>query len=148
MTVSFIVDIATESPAAELAGRLPLDPGHEAELLRGLRTSAGVLVQVRDTEPPSWSPIKADLGIDATVSVEFQLSKADDVDPQLDAIARLALALLARTPGDAVLHRDFERVLLLRRGDELQVDDTDTLWSDARLALVAGPYRRTALTFS
>ncbi|MBP0455937.1 hypothetical protein JFN87_00260 [Streptomyces bomunensis] len=39
--------------------------------------------------------------------------------------------MLEQVPGDAVLHYRFEDVWLLRRGDELSLNERDALWATA-----------------
>ena len=62
--------------------------------------------------------------------------------------AALGAGLLARLRGDAVLQYHHEIVWLLRRGDDLSLNERDDLWPARRLTLMFHPYRRATHTFS
>jgi hypothetical protein len=48
---------------------------------------------------------------------------------------RLVSDLLDRIPGDAVLHFQYEQIWLLRRNDELSLNERSDIWPPQRLAL-------------
>ncbi|MFB7126463.1 SitI3 family protein [Kitasatospora sp. NPDC056273] len=77
-----------------------------------------------------------------TVSVAFRLGKDTDPSGQQDDMTRLADALLARVPGDAVLHLDYEDVWMVRQDGQLTLSERSDVWPPNRLAAISEPYRR------
>lgn len=90
----------------------------------------------------------SDLGFTPTVSVAFRLGKASEITAQQDDMIRLVSGLLSLFPGDAVLHFEFEVIWLLRRADDLSLNEQDDLWPPRRLALISKPYRRVTYHFA
>ncbi len=89
--------------------------------------------------------MQAQFGFAPAVAVYFGLSRAGDFEAQETAVLRLVLAVLARIPGEALLHVAHEEVWLLRRDGLLTVDDR--LWRPDRLALLDQPHERAQLAF-
>jgi hypothetical protein len=157
MSVTLNLDLATTSSAQSVAetlrevaigtGELPPETT-VAELLSGADTASGMWTCVNAVNPPSWNSVRTDFGMDPTVSVEFALGKSGDVEAQLDHIVRLVAGVLAEVAGDAVLHRDFESVLLLRQGATVRISDRDDEWPASRLAAIGQPYSRAGLGFA
>ncbi|MFF2620054.1 SitI3 family protein [Kitasatospora sp. NPDC058046] len=83
-----------------------------------------------------------------TVSVAFRLGKDTDPFGQQDDMTRLADALLAQAPGDAVLYLDCEDVWIMRQDGQLALSENSDLWPPNRLAAVSGPYRRQVHEFA
>jgi hypothetical protein len=75
---------------------------------------------------------------------------AEQVARELHAVGvvRLVSGLFERVPGDAVPHREFEDIWLLRRGGELTLNEQDDLWPPHRQAALSQPYRRATHTFA
>jgi hypothetical protein len=80
--------------------------------------------------------------------VAFRLDKVTDMSAQQDKMVRLVSDLLDCVPGNAVLHFDFEYILLLRRGGELSLNERSDIWPPQRLAAVHQPYRRATYAFN
>ena len=158
MAISYDLDMATPSPAAEVARELHavaraaglLDASVTPELIvdEGAVTGHGTWIRVGEETPRPWNAVITDLGFTPTVSVTFRLGKTHDMPGQQDDMARLVSGLLTRVSGDAVLHRDFEDIWLLRRGGDLSLNESPDLWPAQRLAAVSQPYRRATHTFS
>ncbi|MEU4082939.1 SitI3 family protein [Streptomyces aureus] len=155
MAIEYDLDIATQSPASEVASWLA-EIGRESgvfdESVTGEQlTEKGVFaytrretcVSVLQQRPPQpWDPIVTHLGFTPTVGVGFRMGKEADTSDQQNDMIRLIAPLLDRIEGDAVLHYQFEVIWLLRRNGELSLNERDDLWRADRLALVPRPYRR------
>jgi hypothetical protein len=100
-------------------------------------------IDVADYDPPD--PVETGFGFAPTIEVYFGLSKAGDFEAQETDVLKLALGVLARIPGDALLHFEHDDVWLLRRGGRLTVNDS--LWKPNQLALLSQPYERAQLAF-
>jgi len=153
MAISYDLEYATDSPAAEVAAQLAevgkgigvFDATVDPELLLdpGANTRHGTWIRVTEVRPPqSWHPVVADLGFTPTVSTVFRMAKNVEVSEQQDDMLRLVLALLERIDGDAVLHYQYESIWLLRKNGELSLSGNDDLWRPHRIHLVTQPYRR------
>jgi hypothetical protein len=158
MALTYSLDIATPTPAAEVAGAL-----HETGVLTGLfddsvtpqrildegvATRFGTWLRVVAAAPRPYHPVVTDLGFVPTVQLAFRLSKEDPIAQQQDDVVRLTLGVLGRVPGDAVLHRELETIWLLRRGGDLTISERDDIWPDRRLAILDQPVRRRTHTFA
>jgi hypothetical protein len=157
MAISYSFALATPVPAADVArelhaaGRLlgVLDASATPEdLLAGAATTLGTWVRVAEAKARSWDPVRNDLGFTPTVAVTARLDTDNDVGAQQDDLVRLVSGLLDRVPGDAVLHREFEDIWLLRRGGEVMVSEQDDLWPARRLAALSQRYRRVTHSFA
>ena len=94
-------------------------------------------VDVSEYDPPD--PVENRFGFVPVVEVHFGLAKFGDFEAQETDVLRLALGVLARVPGDALLHHGHDEVWLLRRGGRLTVNET--LWRPRQLALLRSwPY--------
>jgi hypothetical protein len=78
----------------------------------------------------------------------FRQDKVTDTAAQTDDMTRLVSDLLDHIPGDAVLHFDYDYIMLLRRNGELTLHESDDIWPPDRLATIHQPYRRTTHAFS
>jgi hypothetical protein len=94
-------------------------------------------------DPPD--PIEDAFGFVPAVDVAFILDKFGDFEAQETDMLRLVLGVLARIPGDALLHYEHDEVWLLRSGERLTVNDS--LWTREQLALITQPYERARLEF-
>jgi hypothetical protein len=116
--------------------------------------ASGQLVSVRRIER-HLGTTHDDFGIDPALDVDFyvnQRAEPGDLDALLAQqeaeMVTIALALLDRLPGDAVLHREYDQVFLVRRDGRLVLSDDPDVWMDDLLPLVTQPYQRAALQFS
>lgn len=100
-------------------------------------------VDVAEYDPPE--PVEQEFGFVPTVRGAFGLAKFGDFEAQETDVLRLTLGVLARIPGDALLHYEHDEVWLLRRGRTLTVNDS--LWRPQQLGLLSGPYERGSLGF-
>ena len=152
MAIDYDLDCATSLGVRDVAARLA-EVGRETGVLvpsvTGERLLAGAVtrlgssvVVVAEGTPQPWHPLVAGLGLAPTVAVGFRMAKGVEVSDQQDDMVRLVMPLLERVDGDAVLHYQFERIWLLRRGGELSLDEGDELWPAGRLGLVGRPCRR------
>ncbi|MDH6134732.1 hypothetical protein P3T37_004136 [Kitasatospora sp. MAA4] len=158
MAISYALDIATATPAIQVARALDtvaravglFHASVTPELLvgEGVVTGRGTWIRVGEKTPQPWNPVITDLGFTPRVWVVFRFDKFSDSSGQQDDMVRLVSGLLERVTGDAVLHFDFEVVWLLRRGGELSLNERDDIWPPQRLAAVSLPYRRATYAFS
>lgn len=125
------------------------DPAH---LLHGtvtLRSGLWLSVTPVDEEDPDQpDQIATDFGIHRTVSVGLQLNGAKDPQPQMRDLLALVFAILARVPGDALLHLEYEEAWLLRRSGRLVFNAAEDVWHPDLLAMVPRPDERALLEFS
>ncbi|MEV8036586.1 SitI3 family protein [Streptomyces sp. NPDC086182] len=155
MAIEYDLDIATRSPASEVASRLAeigRDSGVFDESITGAPlTEKGVFAYTRrgtcvtviqQRQPRPGDPIVTKFGFTPTVGVGFRMGRGTDTSNQQDDMIRLMTPLLDRVEGDAVLHYQFEVIWLLRKNGDLSLDERDDLWRPERLALVTRPYRR------
>ena len=151
MAIEFTFEISTPLSAAEVAATLTSTAqGFELlehqvtpqQVLVGVVAGTGTWIRVREQKPEPWQTIPAALGFSPTVAVRFRLDKGTDIPHQQDTIIRLTAALLGDIPGDAVLHREMETAWLLRKGDDITLNERDDLWTVERLAMIPPPYRR------
>ena len=126
--------------------RAPVEP--EWFLDDGVSTDSGTWIRVLDPTVQPWDPLITDLGIRPTVRVAFRLDKRTDLTRQADEIIRMVSELLAKIPGDAVLQYLFETIWLMRRRNDLSLNEDDDLWPAERLALLTQSYRRATYKFS
>lgn len=158
MTISYSLDMAAEHTAVQVAQELCdiartaglFDASITPELVldEGAVTGRGTWIRVGEEKPQPWHPVITDLGFTPTVWVRFQLGRSNEPSEQQDDMIRLVSGLLDRTPGDAVLHFQFEVIWLLRRGSELSLNERDDLWPPHRLAAVSPVHRRATHGFS
>jgi hypothetical protein len=158
MAISYSLDLATPSPAAQVASELhdiarafglfdaSVTPGRVLD--EGVATGLGTWIRVVEARPRPWNAVITDLGFTPTVWVVFRLGKENGATPQQDDMIRLVSGLLDRVPGDAVLHLDYEHIWLLRRGGDLSLSERSDIWPPHRLAALSQRYRRATHTFS
>ncbi|MFE6049973.1 SitI3 family protein [Kitasatospora sp. NPDC056446] len=92
---------------------------------------------------PAWGDLQIGGRVfTLTVLVAFRLGKDTDPSGQQEDMIRLADAVLARVPGDAVLHLDYEDVWMACQDGHLTLSERSDLWPRNRLAGVSEPYRR------
>jgi hypothetical protein len=109
----------------------------------GVKTRSDMWVRVLDYLPPRWGDgVAKALGFTPTVIVPFRLGRSAYTLRQQDDVIRLVSGLLDRVPGDAVLLAEHHEIWLLRRGEEIFLNEDDTAWPERRLALMRQPYRR------
>ncbi|MET8539878.1 SitI3 family protein [Kitasatospora sp. NPDC004799] len=159
MSLSYSLELATPLSVADVARKLNeaaqslrlLSPAVVAETLvgDGAETVYGTLVYVTPMTPLPWgSPQIGEHAFSPTVMVSFDLGKEGDIVGQQDDMARLAVELLARVPGDAVLHYESEAVWLVRLNGELSLSEHSDIWPSNRLSGISGPYRRETYEYS
>ena len=158
MAISYDLEMATPLPVVQIArelsdvalslGLFEASADSEQLLEQGVRTVRGTWTQVFAEKPQPWDPVITDLGITPTVSVMFRMDKMGEISDQQDDMVNLVSGLLNRVPGDAVLEYQSEIIWLLRRGNDLSLNDRDDLWPPRRLAAFSQPYRRATYTFS
>lgn len=157
MAISYSLALATPAPVTDVARELHgvgrtlgvLDASTSTDgVLAGVATGLGTWVRVTEAKARPWDPVINDLGFAPTVSVTFRLDTDNEVGFQQDDMVRLVSGLLDRVPGDAVLHRDFEDIWLLRRGVEVTLNEQDDLWPPHRQAALSQRYRRETHTFA
>jgi hypothetical protein len=112
-----------------------------------LRLTDGMWVWVEVPVITGPDSFVADFGIARAATVNFDVGGTDDPARTIDDMLRLALDLLARAPGDAVLHYEYTDVWLVRRGGQLLLNDVPGLWSPERLAWIPVPYQLAPLAF-
>lgn len=128
-----VVSAIVEAGAGEAAGAVEAHDGTRGRLCGG----GWFDVDVAEYDPPD--PVENRFGFAPMVEVHFGLAKFGDLEAQETDILRLALGVLARVPGDALLHCGHDEVWLLRRGGRLTVNET--LWRPRQLALLRSqPY--------
>jgi hypothetical protein len=108
-----------------------------------LRGGGWVDVDVAEFDPPD--PVERRFGFAPTIAAYFGLAKFGDLVAQEADVLRLALGVLARVPGDALLHLHHDEVWLLRRGGTLTINES--LWRPHLALLPDGPYERAPLAF-
>lgn len=113
----------------------------------GVSQAAGAVCGLRAVEPSPLGEVADDLGLRATARVWWRLAADGDERRQLDSVVGVVAQLLRDAAGDAALIYLDETVMLLRRGEELQVLDRDDLWPPARQALLPEPVQRARLAF-
>ena len=161
MAIDFHLELGAPATPERVAGELLalavegglLPAGTEATDLLGpgavLRAGAWCKVVAANNPFPWPPPVEADFGIVRTCWVAFRLDlRSDAVRPQQDEMVWLCSGLLARLPGDAALHSDYEVLWLLRKEGRLLVSDRDDIWTAERLAMLPQPYERAHLAFS
>lgn len=157
MAISYSLALASPVPAEQVARDLHavgrtlgvLDASTTPEkVLDGATTNLGTWVRVTGAKARPWDPVSNDLGFVPTVVVTFRLDKEGEVSHQQDDVVRLVSGLFEHVPGDAVLHREFEDIWLLRRGGELTLNEQDDLWPPHRQAALSQPYRRATYSFA
>lgn len=118
-----------------------------ARLLNGMVTlHSGLWVDVSAVDQPDHAV--ADLGVEPSVSVWLQVNGTISCDPQRRALLTVALGLLDRVPGNAVLHFEYAEVHFVRRAGRLLLSNRDDVWRQRYLAMVRHPYERTRLDIS
>jgi len=158
MAIDYTLALGTSLPASEVARELHeaardldvIDPSVTLDVLLdpGTVTTAGTWMRVVEAKPSPWNPVAEDLGFVPTVRVVFEPDKTVDHSAQQDDMIRLVSELLARIPGNSVLHSGYEQIWLLRRDGDLSVNERTDMWPPARLALLTQPYRRATHTFA
>src|SRR2546425_7059226 len=106
MAISYNLDIATQSSAAQVArelhgaartiGRFDASVTPEQILDEGAVTGLGTWIRVYEPSPRPWNPVIADLGFTPTVSVVFRMDTLGEVSDQQDDMIRLVSRLLDR----------------------------------------------------
>ncbi|WP_329133559.1 SitI3 family protein [Streptomyces sp. NBC_01476] len=158
MAISHSFSIATAMPPGDVAHALKTIGGDaglftaavtpESLLDPGAVSERGTWIRVVATRPQPWSPVVTDLGIMPSVRVAFVFDKEADLSGQEDDVITVVAGLLRQVPGDAVLLFHDETIWLLRRGDDLSLNERNDLWPPRRLAVVSQPYRRATHAFS
>lgn len=148
MSITYELDLgAATTPGAVLSTIVEVGAGiiTEHDATGGtLRGGGWFSVDAAEYDPPD--PVENEFGFAPTVEVVFGLSKAGDFDSQETDVLRLALGVLNRIPGDALLHYQYSEVWLHRLGGRLTVNDG--LWKPQRLTLLPQPYERRSMAFS
>jgi hypothetical protein len=158
MAIEFDLDLGTPLSPTQVASEL-CEVGRALGLFdatvtpalllgEGATTHRRMWIQVFATDPRPWNVVIVDLGFTPTVTVGFRESQSTDRSAQDDDMILLVSGLLDRVPGDAVLHFQSEEIWLLRRGDELSLNEQEEIWPPQRLAAMHQPYRRATHAFS
>lgn len=132
MAIEYTFQLCTATPAEVISRLLVPEVWH----LTTHKTATGLRITVHHDSRPNLVLCEPEIG------VGFRLDKFEEPGPQYDEIAGHVVTLLTAEPGDAVLQQDFERILLLRRGDELLVGDG--FW---RPDLLPWPFVRTTMAY-
>lgn len=132
--------------AASAVGVLASDDDGPARPGEAFVLSSGANVDVYAHQRPDEA-IKDEFGIDSRAAVRFGMTGSADHDRQEAQMVSIVDALLAQIPGDALLHREFYDILLLRQNGQVFLDADDRWWSEM-LHLVHAPYLRKPLRFS
>lgn len=108
----------------------------------GALTRRGMWIRVLKTKPRPYDPLITDFGITPTVRVAFRLDKTESLSYQEDDIIQLVALLLDRVSGDAVLQYHYEIIWLLRRGDDLTLNNRENkgMWPAHRLSHLRQPF--------
>ncbi|MFJ5234791.1 SitI3 family protein [Kitasatospora sp. NPDC088391] len=85
---------------------------------------------------------KKNTGVAPSVEVWIQPDRERPASPQEEDIVVLAAALLDDISADMVLAFNFETAWLIRRGGDLILHESPSLWPERRLSLIKEPYRR------
>ena len=147
MSITYKLELgAPVAPSAVLGAMVDAGQG----ILDDFKGNKGTLrgggwfdIDVADYDPPD--PVETEFGFAPTIEVYFGLSKSGDFEAQETDVLKLALGILARISGDALLHYEHDDVWLLRRGGRLTVNDS--LWKPNQLALLSQPYDRAQMAF-
>ncbi|WP_068279915.1 SitI3 family protein [Aldersonia kunmingensis] len=154
MAISYSFDIATLASAAEVARELLsiaqssalFDAEVTAETLldSGAKTVHGTWIRVTPATPLNWDRTGESLGFTPTVWIVFRFGRESDNSEQSADKLRIVSGLLDRISGDAVLYfgDGDENIWLVRRNDELTLNELDDIWRPERLALITQPYSR------
>ncbi|MGW4817213.1 SitI3 family protein [Kitasatospora cineracea] len=108
----------------------------------GVPTNLGMFIEISTPEPMPFDVIEEGFGVSSTVHIWFQPDKEIPMNPQLDEIAVLMVALLEEISGDAAITLHSEIGWLIRRNGEIILHEDSELWPEHRLALINTPYRR------
>ena len=133
--------------AAAAAGVLDGVVGGPDPTATTLALTSGLTVELAPPFVSGADPFLADFGFERGASVDFQIDGSRDPGPEYDQLLQLTFALLARVPGDAVLHYGYAEVWLLRRGGQLVLNERPDIWPPDRLAGVPVPYQQAPLAF-
>ncbi|MFI5733374.1 SitI3 family protein [Kribbella sp. NPDC051587] len=115
MAIEYTLQLCTAA-APEVIGRLLELPEVEWQPpVLAFKSATGLRVTVHRDGRPNFVLVEPE------IAVGFRLDKFTDFEPQYAELARHVVTLLTAEAGDAVLQQSFERILLLRRGDDLAV---------------------------
>lgn len=149
-TAELVASAFVELAASQ--GVIPEDTTVDRLTGEGVATRHQLWCRLGEQQPspfPWPRPVEESFGVVATCWVTFQPSPSlGSVRLQQDEMVWLVAGVLARLPGDAVLHWDSEMAWLVRKGGRLVVSDRDDIWTAERLAMLPRPYERAALAFA
>jgi hypothetical protein len=132
--------------AASAAGVVAPDDSRLVRPGEALVLSSGANIDVLSKRQAN-DAIKDEFGIDSRIAVRFGLTRHADYDQQEAQMVSVVDALLKRVPDDALLHRDYYDIFLLRQNGQVYLDADDRWWSEM-LHLIHTPYQRKQLRFS
>lgn len=148
MTISYKLELGasvTEKAVMDAIVAAAPDAIEEYEGYHGSLRNGGYFdVELAEYDPPD--PVEEEFGFAPKAEVYFGLKKLADFEAQETDVIRLSLGVLARIPGDALLHAQHDEAWLLRRGGQLTVNAS--LWKPQQLALLTQPYESDYLGFS
>lgn len=161
MAISFDLEMGPPTTADRLAlafvdlaagqGVVPVGTTPQDLLGEGVETRLRLWCRAGVREPsklPWPRPVEESFGVTASCWLFLRLIRGETpVRSQQDEMVWLAGGLLARLPGDAVLHWDSELAWLVRKGGRLVVSERDDIWTPERLAMLPVPFERGALAF-
>lgn len=148
MSITYRFDLAATVAAHAVVSAIVEAGAGAIEAYEGtkgsLRGGGWFDVDVAEYDPPD--PVQDRFGFAPTINVYFGLAKFGDFEAQETDVLRLALGVLARIRGDALLHFEHDEVWLLRRGEKLTVNES--LWKPQQLGLLRPqPHERGLLAF-
>ncbi|MEV7124343.1 SitI3 family protein [Kitasatospora griseola] len=145
--------MATEESAAEVAARvsrlfvarkLSADPPAVEQLLdnSGAPTALGMRVSVDSPDLLPSGAVAEAFGVPENVRIWVEPSRGELAIRQEDDLVALIAGLLDETVVDIAVTYDYEVGMLIRKGGELTLHEDPLLWTEHRLALIRGTYRR------
>jgi len=140
-------DIARSLRAAALEMDLIPSSTTDADILNGTVTATETWIRVSEQRPNPFNPVVTDFDFSPTVVVWFRMGKETSISLQQDKMIRLVTALLALDESDAILHREYEDIWLLRKNGELTLSNSSDSWTPSRLTSVTTPYERVTHIF-
>lgn len=106
----------------------------------------GMILMAAEVSQRAREWMGATFGLPATLEIGFELDACRDRSSPRTTIIKGTLEFLKQTGADGGLWFDTNKTLvLIKRGGELTLDANDSVWTAARLNLIAEPYTREAL---
>jgi len=138
VAIEYLFQLCTSTPPAALDVPMKQVEWHKPGVT-AYQGASGLQVTVRADGDPDLVLEEPD------VAVGFRLDKFADFPTQYAELVRVVVRLLTVDTGDAVLQQDYERLLLLRRGQDLTV--SETFWTPELLELLPWKYDRRPMPY-